>query len=268
MRHEAHEEVSLRGPQARVLVPDEVVEREQRVPRPRDELGDGGPGGVRAAVSEPSPRAVEGLPGNFRARLVYDGSRERSDLARRRVSDAVAAYRDAWLRREALARGSFDAVVCTVSFEYLTQPHKIVAEAKRVLKPGGRLVQVDAGPDHLRELRKRVVLAVYGLLAGMAALAGCAVLVVQSRTEAAGIDKAVANQAAQIRTEIQGMARAGAPVVEVHERKCVIGQALFDGEGHCTAVLRAIPRGEVVTYGELAALAKLGLERMKAEKLF
>ena len=35
---------------------------------------------------------------------------------------------------------SFDAIVCTVSFEYLTQPHKIVAEAKRVLKPGGMLV--------------------------------------------------------------------------------------------------------------------------------
>jgi SAM-dependent methyltransferase len=32
---------------------------------------------------------------------------------------------------------SFDAVVCTVSFEYLTHPHEIVAEARRVLKPGG-----------------------------------------------------------------------------------------------------------------------------------
>jgi len=35
---------------------------------------------------------------------------------------------------------SFDAVVCTVSFEYLTQPHTIVAEARRVLKPGGMFV--------------------------------------------------------------------------------------------------------------------------------
>jgi SAM-dependent methyltransferase len=35
---------------------------------------------------------------------------------------------------------SFDAVVCTVSFEYLTQPQKIVAEAKRVLRPGGMFV--------------------------------------------------------------------------------------------------------------------------------
>lgn len=38
------------------------------------------------------------------------------------------------------ADASFDAVVCTVSFEYLTQPHRIVAEARRVLKPGGMFV--------------------------------------------------------------------------------------------------------------------------------
>ena len=38
------------------------------------------------------------------------------------------------------ADASFDAVVCTVSFEYLTDPHAIVAEARRVLKPGGMFV--------------------------------------------------------------------------------------------------------------------------------
>jgi 23S rRNA (guanine745-N1)-methyltransferase len=30
----------------------------------------------------------------------------------------------------------------------------VYPEFARVLKPGGRLVQVDAGPDHLRELRE------------------------------------------------------------------------------------------------------------------
>ena len=35
---------------------------------------------------------------------------------------------------------SFDAVVCSVSFEYLTQPEQIVAEIKRVLKPGGLFI--------------------------------------------------------------------------------------------------------------------------------
>jgi acyl-CoA thioester hydrolase len=37
-----------------------------------------------------------------------------------------------------------------------------------------------------------------------------------------------------------GRATACARLVEVHERKCVIGQALFDGEGHCTATQRVI----------------------------
>lgn len=37
-----------------------------------------------------------------------------------------------------------------------------------------------------------------------------------------------------------GRATACARLLEVHERKCVIGHGLFDGEGHCTAVLRAI----------------------------
>jgi len=37
-----------------------------------------------------------------------------------------------------------------------------------------------------------------------------------------------------------GAATACARIVEVHERKCVVGHALFDGEGNCTATLRAL----------------------------
>jgi 23S rRNA (guanine745-N1)-methyltransferase len=42
--------------------------------------------------------------------------------------------------------GTLDRVLCLFGFP-------VYAEFARVLKPGGRLVQVDAGPDHLRELR-------------------------------------------------------------------------------------------------------------------
>jgi SAM-dependent methyltransferase len=38
------------------------------------------------------------------------------------------------------ATGRFDAVICTVSVEYLTRPFEVFAEAARVLKPGGVLV--------------------------------------------------------------------------------------------------------------------------------
>jgi len=37
-----------------------------------------------------------------------------------------------------------------------------------------------------------------------------------------------------------GTATACARLVEVHDRKVVIGQSLFDGEGHCTAVQKVI----------------------------
>jgi acyl-CoA thioester hydrolase len=37
-----------------------------------------------------------------------------------------------------------------------------------------------------------------------------------------------------------GRAVACARLLDVHERKCVIGHGLFDGEGNCTAVLKAI----------------------------
>ena len=43
--------------------------------------------------------------------------------------------------------GSLDRVLCMFGFP-------VYAEFARVLAPGGRLVQVDAGPDHLRELRE------------------------------------------------------------------------------------------------------------------
>jgi acyl-CoA thioester hydrolase len=37
-----------------------------------------------------------------------------------------------------------------------------------------------------------------------------------------------------------GHATACARLIEAHDRKCVVGHGLFDGEGNCTAVLRAI----------------------------
>jgi 23S rRNA (guanine745-N1)-methyltransferase len=43
--------------------------------------------------------------------------------------------------------GTLDRVLCLFGFP-------VYAEFARVLKPGGRLLQVDAGPDHLRELRE------------------------------------------------------------------------------------------------------------------
>lgn len=37
-----------------------------------------------------------------------------------------------------------------------------------------------------------------------------------------------------------GTATACARLIEAHERKCVVGQGLFDGDGNCTAIQRVI----------------------------
>lgn len=37
-----------------------------------------------------------------------------------------------------------------------------------------------------------------------------------------------------------GSATACARLIEAHERKCVIGQGLFDGDGNCTAIQRVV----------------------------
>ena len=44
----------------------------------------------------------------------------------------------------------------------------------------------------------------------------------------------------RLEIDFKRRATAGARLLEVHERKCVIGHGLFDGEGNCTAVLKAI----------------------------
>ena len=43
--------------------------------------------------------------------------------------------------------GQFDRILCLFGFP-------VYGEFARVLKPGGRIIQADAGPDHLRELRE------------------------------------------------------------------------------------------------------------------
>ena len=81
-----------------------------------------------------------------------DLSPEMLALAKQRAADAG---RDVDLRTgDAHALpfedGSFDSVVCTYSLCNIPDPHRAVAEMKRVLKPGGKLILV----DHIRSAVK------------------------------------------------------------------------------------------------------------------
>ena len=74
------------------------------------------------------------------------------DISKWAVQAAAKQQRDAtWLvgsnANLPVMDATLDSVLCMFGFP-------VYAEFARVLKPGGMLVQVDAGPDHLRELRE------------------------------------------------------------------------------------------------------------------
>jgi len=60
--------------------------------------------GTLDALVERRPTGTPALPDNFHLRVTYDESKERSALAKDRVTTAVDRYRAAWLEREAEAR--------------------------------------------------------------------------------------------------------------------------------------------------------------------
>ncbi len=72
-------------------------------------------------------------------------------LARRRLPGLAAdrLLREAAAERLPFADASFDAVVSASVFHYVRQPGAALAEVRRVLRPGGRLVLTDWGGDFL-----------------------------------------------------------------------------------------------------------------------
>lgn len=57
---------------------------------------------------------------------VHDGAR---------ASDVIADLHDL-----PVADGTFDAVICTEVLEHVAEPHRVVAELHRILRPGGHLL--------------------------------------------------------------------------------------------------------------------------------
>jgi ubiquinone/menaquinone biosynthesis C-methylase UbiE/DNA-binding transcriptional ArsR family regulator len=77
----------------------------------------------------------------------------RANLDRAGVSHAQVRHGDIY--NLPLARNSFDVVTIHQVLHYLEDPDRAIAEAARVLRPGGRLLIVDFAPHELEFLRER-----------------------------------------------------------------------------------------------------------------
>ena len=100
-------------------------------------------------------RLLELLAPRIGIGLGVDASRAMLALARVRLADAAFAhcqFRLADMCAMPLADASFDLVVLQMVLHYAETPALVVAEAARVLAPGGRLVVVDLAPHGERAL--------------------------------------------------------------------------------------------------------------------
>ena len=91
--------------------------------------------------------------------LGVDASRAMLALARARLSHPRfdrCAVRQADMSRLPLAEGSFDTVVLQMVLHHAEDPAAVLAEARRVLAPGGTLVVVDLLPHDRAELQDRL----------------------------------------------------------------------------------------------------------------
>jgi SAM-dependent methyltransferase len=116
------------------------------------------------AVAEVAPRRVLEVgsgPGELAARIqdelgaevvAIDISERMVDLARGRGVDARVGD----VQELPFADGEFDCVVAAWMLYHVPDVDRAVGELARVLRPGGRLVAVTNGVDHLYELRELI----------------------------------------------------------------------------------------------------------------
>ena len=111
-----------------------------------------GPDGRLLDIGTGTGRVLELLAPRVHLALGIDASKNMLALARSRLSgpDFVhCAVRQADMYRLPLADGSFDSVVLQMVLHHAEEPKDVVAEAARVLAPGGRLLVVDLA-EHAR----------------------------------------------------------------------------------------------------------------------
>jgi ArsR family transcriptional regulator len=105
-----------------------------------------GPEGRLLDIGTGTGRVLELLAPRVRQALGVDASKAMLALARARLNGpdlAHCAVRQADMYRLPLSDQSFDIVVLQMVLHYAEDPAGVVAEAARVLRPGGRLIVID-----------------------------------------------------------------------------------------------------------------------------
>jgi ubiquinone/menaquinone biosynthesis C-methylase UbiE len=117
-------------------------------------IPDDGPGRL-LDIGTGTGRVLELLAPRIRQGLGVDASKAMLALARARLSHpglAHCAVRLADMYRLPLADGSFDTAVLQMVLHYAEDPPGAVAEASRLLRPGGRLIIIDLAPHEREDL--------------------------------------------------------------------------------------------------------------------
>jgi ubiquinone/menaquinone biosynthesis C-methylase UbiE/DNA-binding transcriptional ArsR family regulator len=127
-------------------------------------------------------RMLELLARHYRRGIGIDSSREMIAVARAKLS--AASIRHAQIRLGDIAdldasAGSADVIVLHQVLHYFDDPGKVIAQARRALKPGGDILVVDFAPHELEFLRTHHAHRRLGLseaqMAGWARAAGLGV---------------------------------------------------------------------------------------------
>jgi ubiquinone/menaquinone biosynthesis C-methylase UbiE len=118
-----------------------------------------GPPGRLLDIGTGTGRVLELLAPMVRQALGVDASKAMLALARARLARTEFAHcsvRLADMYRLALADASFDTVVLQMVLHYAEDPAGVIAEAARVLRPGGRLIIIDLAAHQRNDLTAKL----------------------------------------------------------------------------------------------------------------
>lgn len=99
---------------------------------------------------------TEALAERFDRVLAFDHSPERLAAARRRVSQPHVKFKNADVEHLPIAAGSCDALFLSLVLHHVPRIAASLAEAARVLRPGGRIVVADLAPHEEEAMREQM----------------------------------------------------------------------------------------------------------------